>query len=270
MHEDAEIERVAFQGLGRVFCIASAGDTGFRLSEQHEVVACDVNPVQLAYAERRARGAKAETGDAERAMNLARAAMPLVGWRKKSVRVFLAHSDLAEQMAFWKNRLDTPCFRTGFDILMSRPILRGIYSSQFLSCLPRHVGPVLRRRLEKGFYKHPNASNPYAKALLLGENNADVPQEASKIQFVLADAASWLESCPAGFFDGFALSNILDGAKPAYRSRLSRAVRHAASKEAVVVLRSFAEPLPGSNSNRAECDRSMLWGVVDVRGAQAF
>lgn len=72
MYEDAEIERRAFRDRGRVFCIASAGCTAMRLCDRHEVVACDINPVQLAYAESRVRGASAEVGDAERAMALAR------------------------------------------------------------------------------------------------------------------------------------------------------------------------------------------------------
>jgi len=270
MHEDAEIERATFRGKGRVFCIASAGDTAFRLAEEHEVVACDINPVQLAYAERRARGAPVETGDAERAMNFVRAFMPLVGWRAKIVGPFLALSDLSEQMAYWKKCLDTRRFRTGFDILMSRPILRAVYSSQFLSLVPSKFGAVLRKRLERGFARHPNASNPYARALLLGETNEDASRGTQNIQFLLADAASYLESCPTRFFDGFALSNVLDGAEMAYHSRLSRAVHRAASERAVVVSRSFAEPPTGLDGNHAECDRSMLWGIVNVRSAHAF
>jgi len=270
MYEDAEIERVAFQGKGRVFCIASAGTTALRLADEHDVVACDLNPTQLAYAKRRADGGQEETGDAERAMNCARAFMPLLGWREGVVRAFLALSSVAEQMAFWRKHLDTRRFRLGFDTLMSPAILRMVYASQFLSFLPSKFGSVLRKRLERGFARHQNASNPYARALLLGEISGGPRSRAPNIRFVLADAASWLESCPVGCFDGFSLSNILDGAEPQYRSRLRRAVCRASSEEAVVVLRSFAEPTTGWDDNRAECDRSMLWGIVDVRSAQKF
>ena len=62
MYEDVEIERAAFHGRGRVFCIASAGATALALADRHDVVACDINPVQLAYAERRAAGRPAGNG----------------------------------------------------------------------------------------------------------------------------------------------------------------------------------------------------------------
>jgi len=270
MYEDVQIEKAAFQGKGRVFCIASAGATALQLADQHEVVACDINPTQLAYAKRRSRGGQVETGDAERAMNFARSFMPLIGWRRNVVRGFLALSDIAEQMTFWRKHLDTHRFRTGFDTLMSPVILRAVYASQFLASVPSKFGAVLRTRLERGFGQHQNASNPYARALLLGESTDEPRREARNIRFVLADAASWLESCPARFFDGFALSNILDGAQSGYRLRLSQAIRRAATEQAVVVLRSVAEPPAESNSNHADSDRSMLWGIVDVRSANDF
>lgn len=264
MHEDAEIERVAFAGKRRVFCIASAGCTAARLCDQHDVVACDINPIQLAYAERRLQGAAAQLGDAERAMAFARIFMPLVGWGASVIRAFLALCDGEEQVAFWREHLDTGRFRASFDLLMSPAVLRTVYAPRFLSFLPPKFGSVLRARLERGFARHANATNPYARALLLGETNHDFPPSVSQVRFVLGDAASYLETCARRSFDGFSLSNILDGAEPSYRSRLSQAVRHAADEEAVVVLRSFSEPPPGFDRNHAECDRSMLWGVVEV------
>jgi len=270
MHEDAEIELSAFKGKGRVFCIASAGTTALVLAEEHEVVACDINPVQLEYAKRTAAGGARETGDAEKAMKLIRVFMPFVGWRKEVVREFLRLNNLNEQSEFWRKHLDTRRFRTAFDALMSRAMLRMAYAAPFLSFLPPKFGSVLRKRLERAFARHQNASNPYARTLLLGET-AEIGRGATgDIRFVLAEAAAWLETCPEGYFEGFALSNIVDGATPAYRERLARAVRRAGGADAAVVMRSFAEPSAGYAGNRAEDDRSMLWGVVDVRSAQTL
>ncbi|MGA9813818.1 MAG: hypothetical protein WBQ64_13620 [Terriglobales bacterium] len=270
MHEDAEIERTAFLNRHRVFCIASAGCTAARLCDDHEVIACDINPVQLVYAERRLQGAAAQLGDAERAMAFTRTFMPLVGWRARVVRAFLALSDVTEQIAFWRTHLDTRRFRASFDLLMSPPILRSVYAPRFLSFLPAKFGAVLRSRLERGFARHANATNPYARALLLGEMDDPPPPKAPNVHFVLSDAASYLESCTAGSIDAFSLSNILDGAEPSYRDRLSRAVRHAATEEAVVVLRSFGDPPTELATNCAADDRAILWGTVDVRLAHSF
>jgi hypothetical protein len=173
-------------------------------------------------------------------------------------------------MAFWREHLDTRRFRLGLDALLSPMALRAVYSRRFLAVLPKRFGSVLRKRLERGFAGHPNATNPYARALLLGEYSHAGRPKSYHIRFVMADAAAWLESCPSRYFDGFALSNILDGAEPVYRSRLSRAVRHAASEEGVVVVRSFADPPPELDINHAERDRSMLWGVVEIRSAHTF
>jgi S-adenosylmethionine:diacylglycerol 3-amino-3-carboxypropyl transferase len=190
---------------------------------------------------------------------------PLAGWRRSVVEKFLAFEDPGEQMDFWRARLDTWVFRTGLDTMLSRALLRFAYSRKYFDFIPPHFGAVLRGRLERGFARHANAGNPYARALLIGDYSP-VPSACSeRISFVASDAASLLETCSPGTFDGFTLSNILDGAQDSYRERLLKAVRHAATGDAVVIFRSLAEPTGRELNNRAAQDRSMLWGIVDVR-----
>jgi S-adenosylmethionine:diacylglycerol 3-amino-3-carboxypropyl transferase len=271
MYEDPAIELAAFPPGGRAFCIASAGCTAMALApRQSEVVAVDVNPVQLAYAGRRLAGAPGVRGTAERVMAFGRALAPLLGWTRGRVRAFLELDDPAEQAAYWRRHLDTRRFRAVLDGLLSVTALRAVYASPLLAFLPRRLGAVLRGRLARGIGRHPNRTNPYARALFLGEMaDTPPPPEAARVRLVLADAASYLEGAPAGSFDGVTLSNILDGADPRYRERLFGAVRRAAAPGAMVVLRSFAEPDATADpaTNRAADDRAMLWGIVDVRRA---
>ena len=268
MYEDASIEVSAFRPGGRVLCIASAGCTAMALAPRHEVVAVDINPVQLAYAERRFAGDRGTRGAAERVMSFGRSFAPLAGWWPSRLRAFLDLDDPVEQIAYWRRHLDTWRFRASLDGLFSLTALRAVYASPFLDFLPPRLGAVMRGRMERCFTRHPNRTNPYARALLLGElADALPPPEAKDIRLVHADAAGYLEREPGGSYDGFSLSNILDGADAAYKQRLIAAVKLAAAPDALVVLRSFREAPAMLPTNRAADDRAMLWGIVDVKPA---
>jgi S-adenosylmethionine:diacylglycerol 3-amino-3-carboxypropyl transferase len=268
MYEDVSVELDAFRPGGRVMCIASAGCAAMRLAPHHEVVAVDINPVQLIYAERRFDGDPGFRGKAERIMDFMRFFGPLAGWWPSRVRAFLELDEPGEQMEYWKQELNTWRFRTALDWLFSATALRSVYAPRFLDVLPKRLGSVMRGRMERCFTRHPNSSNPYAHSLLLGELSSEPPPpQAKDIRLVHADAAGFLENESPASFDGFTLSNILDGADDAYRQRLFAAIKRAAAPGAVTVLRSFGDADASSSANRAVDDRSMLWGSVLVRPA---
>ena len=266
MYEDPSIELDEFRPGSRVLCIASAGCTAMKLAPHHEVVAVDINPVQLAYAERRFDGDPGFRGRAERVMDFVRFFGPLAGWWPSRVRAFVDLDDPAEQMEYWQRQLNTWRFRTSLDALFSVTALRSVYAPRFLDFLPKRLGAVMRGRMERCFAQHPNRTNPYARSLLIGELRSDPPPpQAKDIRLVHADAASFLENEAPGSFEGFTLSNILDGVDDAYRQRLIAAVKRTAAPGAVTVLRSFGEADATSLANRAGDDRAMLWGSVLVR-----
>ena len=264
VYEDSAIELGAFEPGGRIACIASAGDTAIDLSARHHVTGVDINPVQLAYARRRAAGTPARAGVAERGLAWGRRALRLAGWRPDLLESFLQMDDPAGQVVFWRERLETKRFSLVVDTLLRPALLHAVYAAPLLAVLPSPFGPVLRARMRRCWATHPNRSNPYARALLAGGLNAPATRAVTPIRFVCADMAEFLESCPPASFDGFAFSNILDGAGPGYRERLFRAARHAGAPGSVMVHRSFAEPDPAMERNQAGCDRSFLWGTVAV------
>jgi S-adenosylmethionine:diacylglycerol 3-amino-3-carboxypropyl transferase len=270
MYEDVTVERAAFATGSRVFCIASAGDTAMALSTEHHVTAIDINPVQLDYARSRLQGAPAVTGSAERMVGFGRGAMALFGWRRAVLERFLELDNLAAQSAYWSAHLDTLGFRFATDALLSVSGLKAVYASPFLAILPSHFGRVMRSRLARCFATFPNRDNRYARALLLGETPPAQAFDAGGIALIGGDAAAYLEACAPASFDAFTLSNILDGAPAGYRKRLFAAVRHAAVPGAPVVLRSFAVATHATPHDASARDRSILWGVVDVRPADAL
>ena len=267
-HEDAAIEIDAFAGLSRVFCIAGAGCTAMALAAAgHDVTAVDINPIQAEYARARADGAPAQPGAAERLVARSRRMLPLLGWPRRTVHEFLSLDDTAAQIEFWDRRMDTRRWRAALSVLLAPRLLSLIYAAPLLAALPPDFGAVVRGRLRRGWAAHPNRHNPHAWRLLTGEDRFAPARLSGRIAFECADAAGFLESIAPASFDAFSLSNIEDGASPAYSNRLRAAVRCAATPSAVAIMRSFAEPCASDQGNHAARDRSLLWGKVDIRRA---
>lgn len=70
-----------------------------------------------------------------------------------------------------------------------------------------------------------------------------------------------LAQAPPQSFEGFTISNILDGATATYADQLYAAMARAASPGAGIVVRSFAEPA----TPLAAQDRSLLWGRITAQ-----
>jgi SAM-dependent methyltransferase len=251
-YEDAELD-AALLPDGRVFCIAGAGETPFRLARDgREVVAVDVNPAQIAYVRARVAGAPVRDGVAERLLTAGRR---LVGWPRSRVEAFLALDDPQAQVYTWAG-LETRRFRTVLALALQPRLLRPVHGDVAVAVPP---AAAIRARLRRGFATHANASNPYARLWLLGEQDPEPPRA---IETVTADAAAYLEAVPRASFDGFALSNVLDGAGAHAEERLFAAVRRTARPGATAVLRSFAPAATPEEDALARRDRSHVWGRI--------
>jgi S-adenosylmethionine:diacylglycerol 3-amino-3-carboxypropyl transferase len=265
MYEDAEVELAVFSPGARIFCVASAGCTAFALAGSGcTVTAVDLNPAQIAYVRSRLAGSPAVTGAAERLLGRLRRLAPLVGWKRHTLETFCLLDDCAEQRRFWDERLDTRRFRAALALVFRPLALRAVYAPRFLSALPPRFDRVLRLRLERGFATHSNRGNPYARQLLLGDVPALEPEQELRVDLQCADAAEYLERAAPESFDGFALSNVLDGANEAYGARLFAAVRRAAAPKAQLVLRSLREPGHPADADWAARDRSVIWGSIRI------
>jgi SAM-dependent methyltransferase len=275
MHEDWRIEAEVFRPGGRIFCIASSGDTAVALARRgFHVTAVDVNPEQIEYARARVAGAQPSPGVVDRQQAMARRLLPWLGLRRRDLREFLLLSVPAEQSAFWHRRLDNLRLRLLLRIGLHKALLRLAHDRSFVSFVPPRFDRVILSRLERTWANHPNRENPYVWRLLLGEDppaselGAKDSETPAEVEFLCADAAEFLESGPSGRFDGFTLSNVLDAAPPAYAERLLAAVRNAAAPGAMMVLRSFAEPRNAEQAAWAARDRSPLWGSIEVAGVE--
>jgi S-adenosylmethionine:diacylglycerol 3-amino-3-carboxypropyl transferase len=265
MWEDAEIEAQVFPPGSRVFCIASAGCTALGLARRGcRVTAVDVNPAQIDYVARRLAGRPTENGRADRLLARARKLMPLAGWRHDTLERFCALRDPRAQGRFWDEELDGPRLRAGLAGLLNPLALRAVYTPEFVRALPPRFDRVVRRRLRRTFGTYPNEGNPFARRLLLGEEDDEPAATRLAIELVCADAADYLERAAPGSFDCFSLSNIFDGATREYETRLFRAMRRAGGPGFRYVLRSLREPEEQADANWAKRDRAPLWGSVRV------
>ena len=262
MYEDSAVELEAFEPGGRIFCIASAGCTSFDLASRgDDVTAVDINPAQVAYVRRRLAGEAIERGRLDGRFDRMRQIAPALGWTRPTLERFCDLDETAEQLEFWRRRLDTRRLRLALAAAFSPRLLRRIYDLPFVDVLPPRFDRILLRRLQRGFGRHPNAGNPFAAALLLGRTRDTTP---TPLTVETADAIDFLEACAPGSFDGITLSNILDGADSEYGARLFDAVRRAASPGAVVILRSFREPTDDEGARWAARDRALFWGSIRV------
>ena len=266
-YEDCSIELRCLQTRRsrEVFAINGAGHTAARAlaAAGHRVTAVDIDPYQLAYAKSRAEGEPGRAGAAERLLAFGRSMARLAGWTQRKLLEFLDLSDCAKQIEYWDERLDTPIWRAAVDTLLAPRLLGLCYAAPLAASLPDGFGRRIRQRLRRGWASHPNRSNPYAAALMLGTAPVDPGPSATPIQFVCADAAEFLESCAPSTYDAFALSNIGDGASQDYLRRLRNAVKHASAPNAVVVSRTFAEPKDPAYRDKlgAALDAFLCFGV---------
>ena len=247
--------------------IASAGDVAMALTAAgHDVSAIDINPIQIAYVQQRLDGGPVRSGQADRVLAAGRGVLRAAGWSRRRLERLAAMSDPAAQVDEWR-RLTSGPSGAALRALLVPSALRLGYRDDFARSIAnlRHDLP---RRIEQGMAVHGNAPNPWAQLLLTGRwptpSAAATPRRAvGSLRLEVADVATHLEGVPAGSYDGFALSNVLDGAPAGYRQRLMAAVDHAAAPGAVVVLRTLAT---GSVSEKAAAirDRALLWGGLQI------
>jgi S-adenosylmethionine:diacylglycerol 3-amino-3-carboxypropyl transferase len=271
MYEDAAIEAQVLAGCREVLAVAASGDTALQLAARdRRVTAVDVDRTQVDYVRGRLHGAPRRRGTADRLLAAARLAAPLAGWTRRRVERFLELADTAVQRRTFDRVLDTARFRALVDAGLAPAALLRAYRPAFVDVLPAAFGPVLRGRLRRGVSTHPNRTNAYARLLFVGDPPPVVPPPRRLVEVYHAEVSRFLERQDPGRFDGFTLSNVLDGPDGAFRDRLARAVRRAGAPDAPVVLRTLREPADADAAAWARRDRAMIWGAVLVGSAADF
>jgi hypothetical protein len=259
MYEDPDVEARALP-MGRVLVIASAGDVAFALAAAgRDVVAIDINPAQVEYVRDRMAGAPERAGQADRYLARAATALPLLGMSSDRLRQFFDLDDPGVQVAAWR-RLAGRRFRAALALAFG-PALRLVYRSELAGALPSGFAGELESRFERGFAVHPNRSNPIAPALF---GLPTPPASAHHIEVERAEVLEFMRAQPPGSFDGFALSNITDGAPPDFRDELLTAACRIARSGAIAVLRSLGAPRGREDATRAASDRALIWGGIDT------
>jgi hypothetical protein len=243
-----------------MLAIASAGDVSFALAASgREVVAVDINPAQVGYVRARMAGAPSRAGQADRYLALAARALPATGLTRRRLERFFDLDDPAIQVDAWHN-LAGRRFRAAVAFAFG-PALRLAYRGDLARSLPPRFAAELSSRVERGFGIHANRRNPLAKALF---GLPAAPTLAQEIEVIEAEVIDFIRRQPAQSFDGFAFSNITDGAPAGFREELLAAARGASRTGAVAVLRTLALPRSQEDSECAATDRGLIWGGIEM------
>jgi len=259
MYEDSAVELRSLP-RGRVLAIASAGDVAFALAaDGRDVMAVDVNAAQVEYVRDRMSGSAAHAGQADRYLSLAAKVLPAMGLTPGRLQRFFELDDPTVQVDAWR-RLAGRRFRTALAFAFG-PALRLAYRGELARALPPGFAAELSARLERGFGIHANRRNPLARALF---GLPTTPTPAQDIDVEHAEVVDYLRRQPPRSFDGFAFSNITDGAPAGFREQLLTAARGASCAGAVAVLRTLARPRSHEDAERAASDRALIWGGIEV------